>query len=546
MDNIESRNDHTPSIDELQKEIRMLEKSLALAELKISKTQQASAAMERIEKNVHSPMEKERQFFHFVLGNATNIIMLFDPDGCFAYVSDTFLRDADIADFGLINGRHFRDVLSPIINPNSLNRLSEAIDSAIAQKNKVSLEERIDFNNKGLPRVFSINIMPMLCETDKHTGIMVLFNDISYSIKLLNDLEKRTAQLETTANALESMKEIQRRNGQFCMRSAENMPEHTGDYLIEQPRFYGLILVCEDSPMNQQVIRQHFARVGLRTMVAENGKVGIEMVQERIQKKQKPFDMIFMDIFMPVMGGVEAASKIDALGTKIPIVAVTANAMDSDLDTYKKSGMCYCIGKPFSEQELWRCLLKHLTPVSVSPVNAIDQAQDNDILRKKLKASFIKNNRTKYDEITKGIEAGDIALAHRLAHTLRGNAGMIGKSELQNVAAEIEATLNGGAKPTAEQMKSLETELNTVLGELMPLFDEPEEQAEREFLPLEQILTLLTKLEFMLKRRNPECLDLLEDILSIPGAGDLARHMEKYDFKFAAQALDELKKEWTR
>jgi len=246
--------------------------------------------------------------------------------------------------------------------------------------------------------------------------------------------------------------------------------------ILEKPRFDGLVLVCEDNHLNQQLICDHLARVGLRSVVAENGKAGAEMVWERMQKGQKPFDMIFMDMFMPVMDGVEAASRIAELGTGTPIVAVTANVMTGELEKYKKNGISACVGKPFTSQEMWRCLLKYLTPVSVSVVKEDDQKRDNDFLRKKLRINFVRNNQAKFGEITGAIDAGDIKLAHRLAHNLKGNAGLIGKAGLQNSAAVVEGLLKDGTIPAAVQMRSLETELNAVLDEFKPLLYEPAAQ----------------------------------------------------------------------
>ena len=131
---------------------------------------------------------------------------------------------------------------------------------------------------------------------------------------------------------------------------------------FEKPVFEGEVLLCEDNHMNQQVIREHLAKVGLKTSVAENGKIGMEMVQSRMGKGEKQFALIFMDIHMPEMDGLEAAAKISAFNTGIPIIASTANIMHNDKKIYRANGMSDCLNKPFTSQELWRCLLKYLTP----------------------------------------------------------------------------------------------------------------------------------------------------------------------------------------
>jgi len=131
---------------------------------------------------------------------------------------------------------------------------------------------------------------------------------------------------------------------------------------MERPLFDGEVLLCEDNTMNQQVITEHLARVGLSTIVAENGKVGVDLIKERKDKGLKQFDLVFMDMHMPVMDGLEAAAKIMELNTGVPVVALTANVIYNDKAIYKKNGLNECVGKPFTSQELWRCLMNHFTP----------------------------------------------------------------------------------------------------------------------------------------------------------------------------------------
>jgi len=132
---------------------------------------------------------------------------------------------------------------------------------------------------------------------------------------------------------------------------------------IEKPLFTGEVLVCEDNEMNQFVITEHLTRVGLKPIIAENGKIGIDFIKERLLKKEKLFDLILMDMHMPVMDGFEASAEIVKLNTGIPMVAMTANIMVEDMEIYKISGMPDCLGKPFTSQELWRCLLKYIKPL---------------------------------------------------------------------------------------------------------------------------------------------------------------------------------------
>jgi len=337
----------------------------------------------------------------------------------------------------------------------------------------------------------------------------------------------------------------------FCFKitfetvdAAAVIPDNMDINTLERPNFNGLVLVCEDNANNQQLICEHLSLVGLSTLVAENGKLGLDMVQERIQNGQKPFDLIFMDMFMPVMDGTEAASKISALGTGTPIVALTANVMTDEVAKFKEHGINDFVAKPFNTIDLWKCLLKYLTPVSVSVVDEAEQNHANDVLTQKLKINFAGSNQRKYAEIVEAIEAGDLKLAHRLAHTLKSNAGMIGKTRLQKAAATAEAMLKDGTIPHTEQMGAIERELNAALEELKPLLDASAGPDTGEYRNSEYALALFEKLEPMLNNINPQCVEMLDDIRAIPETEELVRQMEDYDFESAARTLNELKKGW--
>jgi len=238
---------------------------------------------------------------------------------------------------------------------------------------------------------------------------------------------------------------------------------------IDKPLFEGDVLICEDNFMKQEVIREHLTNVGLKTEVAENGLIGIEMVKNRINKGEKLYDLIFMDMHMPVMDGLEAAVEIVKMGIRIPIVALTANIMVDDLEMYKTHGIVDCVSKPFTSQELWRCLLNHMTPVNKS-----DSPHESETeIQESLEKYFVKTNINKYDEICKCMEEGDIKQAHRLVYTLKGNAGQVGKNRLQSAAAAVEHQLADGTNSvTPDQMAALKNELDSALAEFQSLIDE--------------------------------------------------------------------------
>jgi len=311
----------------------------------------------------------------------------------------------------------------------------------------------------------------------------------------------------------------------------------------EKPVFEGEVLVCEDNAMNQQVIFEHLTRVGLKTVVAHNGQEGVDFVRSRIESGQKPFDLIFMDIHMPVMDGLEAATIIEKLKTGTPVVAMTANIMSSDKELYESSGLPDFISKPFTSLELWRCLLKYLTPKRREVVNGPRQSEADSQFRRQLQIGFVKENRTKLSQITGALDCGDVKLAHRLVHNLKSNAGQIGKTELYKAAAMVEGLLkNGKNQITENSITYLEMQLNAVLDQLAPIVNET--GVSSQSLDTTRITSLLEQLEPMLQKRDPDCQSLLSDVRAIPGAEELADQIEDFDFKAALITLTEIKKNW--
>ena len=168
-----------PPAEELLKENQRLKRKLMLAENNFARTQLVISAQNRVDTIMYSSLRKELQFFDLVLKYTTNILLLFDYDGRFAYASATFLAIADVANIGLINGKHYKEVLEPIISAENLNAIAEAVEQSVSIKATVSLDEKIDFNFKGSPNIYSIHITPMTDEDEKITGIMARFVDIT-------------------------------------------------------------------------------------------------------------------------------------------------------------------------------------------------------------------------------------------------------------------------------------------------------------------------------------------------------------------------------
>ena len=345
--------------------------------------------------------------------------------------------------------------------------------------------------------------------------------------------------------SVESMLEV---GSTFSFDLTFDLVDATSDTYInilsvtEKPSFNAEVLVCEDNPLNQQVISSHLSRIGIEAVVAQNGQEGVDIVRERTRRKMKPFDLIFMDIHMPVMDGLEAAKLISELNTDTPIVALTANIMEGDVDLYKDSGMLDLLGKPFTSQQLWKCLLKYLPVVEYTTENVNEQKEEEDRVLKQLQAYFAKSNRTTMDKITKALDDGDLILAHRLVHTLKGSAGQLGEKQLEKEAAAAEATLSDGKTTlTSGQINSLKSTLDTVLDNLTPISEIDDSATPEPLTDKNKIREIITVLEPILKQHSTECMNMLDDIRLIPSSENLVNYVEEFEFNKAVAEISRLK-----
>jgi len=359
---------------------------------------------------------------------------------------------------------------------------------------------------------------------------------------------------------------------------------------MEKPYFNNAeILVCEDNEMNQIVITDHLSRVGIKAVIAENGKVGVEAVAAKMAKGEKPFDLIFMDVHMPVMDGLEAVKKLAEMGNTIPIVALTANIMTTDREAYKAHGMNEYLSKPFATQDLWNCLLNYIKPVKREEARAIAQAsaeqappaeaqpaaatspqttaaapasqaptppkappaesEEDARLRMRLISNFLKDNKTKDEEIKTAMAAGDIKLAHRLAHTLKGVAGLVAQPGLQSASYVIENALNAGDTDTASKgLGKLSEELKKALEELTAISEaaQPKQEAVNAEPAVKldkfEALELIDKLRVLLENGDSDCMNLIDGLRSIPESKKLIEQVEDYDFEPALETLEGIRK----
>ena len=152
---------------------------------------------------------------------------------------------------------------------------------------------------------------------------------------------------------------------QFVSRINEKTP---ASQISEWDRFFGRILVAEDSQTNQMLINLLLERLGLEVTIAEDGKEAVE------RALNQEFDLIFMDIQMPNMNGYEATKILRKEGLTIPIVALTAHAMKGDDKKCLAAGCDDYLTKPIEHKNLLEVIRKYLPQKGESLTDKIDSA----------------------------------------------------------------------------------------------------------------------------------------------------------------------------
>lgn len=231
------------------------------------------------------------------------------------------------------------------------------------------------------------------------------------------------------------------------------------------------ILVAEDNPLNQQVVRELLERVGATVHIAQQGQEAVTLAQGQ------PFDAILMDLQMPIMDGFEAAHalrKIPRLA-QIPILALTANVFQADIERCTAAGMNDHVGKPIKVYELFAKLEYWLKrsgfrakspataptapdppamlaaaavqpkPAGVDLATALNRIGGNAALFAKVVGLFQQTEAESAQRIRAALAAGDTELAQRLAHTLKSTAGTVGALRLQAAARAIEMAVREGS-----------------------------------------------------------------------------------------------------
>ncbi|WP_324134830.1 ATP-binding protein [Bosea sp. (in: a-proteobacteria)] len=228
-------------------------------------------------------------------------------------------------------------------------------------------------------------------------------------------------------------------------------------------RFAGRVLVAEDNPINFAVASEMLQRLGLQVDHAPDGRIAAHLAAAT------PYDLILMDMQMPLMSGLEATRAIRQQGLHdLPIVGLTANAFASDREACLEAGMSDFVAKPISRAKMTGILAKwlpqggraamtlpassHLAPPPVDDgLVLVDQGVRAELAREiggdlldELTRQFWPDATRSTAEAARALQAGETDLALRELHTLKGIAGTLGFSAFEADSRAAEAAIRSG------------------------------------------------------------------------------------------------------
>ncbi len=359
--------------------------------------------------------------------------------------------------------------------------------------------------------------------------------------------------------------------GQHTLRHSR--ADETDTELLEQLTAHSgkVILLVEDNEINQQVAKEIIEETGLLVEIADNGEKAVQMVSQ--SGNPSKYELVLMDLQMPVMDGITATTKIRAIHdyVTLPILAMTADAMAGVREKVLEAGMMDMITKPIDPMEVYRKILKWITKADgiqsrekvakraetlkheiivpkmkgLDTGEAIQRLNGNKKLYISILEKFYQNNQTLVEDIRKLIETGDTESLKRQFHTLKGLSGSIGATEIQQLAIQLEGI---SENPKSEMMNTLLSGLEDKLQSIFQEIDNKliKDKSNPATVSTEAIGPLLDELENLILKKSPlakkKVLELEQTGITHPALLKLKNAIMTYNFKEAARQLNEYRK----
>ncbi|MBL8435808.1 MAG: PAS domain-containing protein [Zoogloea sp.] len=327
------------------------------------------------------------------------------------------------------------------------------------------------------------------------------------------------------------------------------------------------ILLVEDNDINQLIARGLLEQLGAAVSVAANGRLALDALQAA---GPESFDLVLMDLQMPVMDGLEATRQLrrEPRFRSLPIVAMTAHAMAEQRRQCREAGMDDHIAKPIVPEQLAETILHHTRrrprgePAALPPapppaapglprVEGLDTAgglrrcSGNLELYLRLLARFAGNQAATLASIDAALASGHHQEAERLAHTLHGTAANLGADALRQAARELESALRDG-RPGADARDRLARECDILAhglaGTLPPPVAPPPASTEPDTDALDAAIGRLVVLLTNSDGAAPEAFRDIQAALAarfgLPAITKISEALDHYDYDQALACLN--------
>jgi signal transduction histidine kinase/DNA-binding response OmpR family regulator len=221
-------------------------------------------------------------------------------------------------------------------------------------------------------------------------------------------------------------------------------------YTPRAPVRQARVLLAEDGEDNRRLIAHLLKRVGLELLSVGNGAEALEEVR-KAREAGRPFDLVLMDMQMPVLDGYSAVQRLRESGLRTPIMALTANAMSSDRQRCLDIGCDEFCAKPIDFDQFFaaldRCLASRgaHAPAALPQPRPVESVPARDESFAQLVELFVRELGEDLQQLHELLAREDLSGLARLAHQLKGSCGSYGFPELSRRAAELERCVKDGA-----------------------------------------------------------------------------------------------------
>jgi two-component system sensor histidine kinase/response regulator len=230
------------------------------------------------------------------------------------------------------------------------------------------------------------------------------------------------------------------------------------------------VLVVDDNDINQLVAAAILEEVGIDVATADDGRQALD------ESQRTAYDLVLMDVQMPVMDGLDATRELRARGSRIPVVALTASVSERDRQRCLEAGMDDVLAKPIEPEQLWHCLLRWVpAPAQAAPawqegdaaagdpalpdVAGVDlrgglaRVRGDQALYRSLLERFVQQHAAAAAQIQEALANGAVARAEFLAHKIKSVACNLGLSHVDAKSTALEGALSAYEPPSIVQRR---------------------------------------------------------------------------------------------